>query len=339
MEGHFRAIAVALSSNEQRSSFFQFLSSVRNGIQRIHRFQWNVHSAMCDAALAIRNALKDVWPEIKIAMCWFHVSMNVKEKCRNLLPNEQAETLVKRQLQILHSCITEEQFEKACQLALQSWRDNGFTDFANYFENQWVHARPEWYCGFLNGHANTNCAAERRNREIKDHYTFHNKLPLNQFLPMLERLLMNWSRTDHMNFASSQAIPLKLETESCKLLRSRKFFSFNGQVICSGSMHPTVTTDDVARINGIALLDCQNFLQLEEVIASFHRITLDDDGRPVQCSCVSFQNTLMCKHLLSVRFLFQHATPSLEAWTFPIEQKRKRGRPKKVPGALVRENN
>eukprot|EP00033_Pygsuia_biforma_P002545 GCRY01002816.1.p1 GENE.GCRY01002816.1~~GCRY01002816.1.p1 ORF type:complete len:651 (-),score=19.77 GCRY01002816.1:224-2116(-) len=333
VKGHFRAIATAISSNEKEESFVAFLNAVKNAIFEFHSFNWEAQVAISDAASSIRNALKRVFSNIRIGMCWFHVCQNVKERLKTLLPDEATRQVVKSNIYLLHCCHTKEEFEQGCRIVLAHWRSQGFFEFANYFERQWVVAHSEWYCGFLKGFSSTNCATERRNRDIKENYTRRTKLHFSQFFPMLERMLRNWSRDDYTNFVKELPFDLAMETAACILGQSRRLYKSNGELFFLAEN--SVLSEDVRAFLSLSVHDLSTFSDFQKYISLFRKIRCDSEGRPLECSCVQFHEKMVCKHILAALFLLHHREPHPNAWVFPMNQRRKRGRPKHVGGALA----
>ena len=78
---------------------------------------------MMDACDASWNAVKYHFPSATILMCWFHVKFNVK-KHHNLLPNKEAIAKVDLDIDLLHNCVSYQEFIIKKDSILRSWQKN-----------------------------------------------------------------------------------------------------------------------------------------------------------------------------------------------------------------------
>ena len=60
-------------------------------------------------------------------------------------------------------------------------------------------------------------------------------------------------------------------------------------------------------------------------------------GSCCRCNCPTFVKRGQCKHSVGMQIERGEVTVPLEAQSVPLGQKRKRGRPEKAMGALVRQ--
>ena len=90
-----------------------------------------------DAWTATSNAVSEVFDDVIIVMCWFHVMFNVK-KHKSLIPSELFESIVS-DIHDLHYTLNNDDFQQVKKKNLRKWRKNEeLVEFADYFENQWL---------------------------------------------------------------------------------------------------------------------------------------------------------------------------------------------------------
>lgn len=103
-------------------------------------------SIMSDFEIAMRRALKEVFPETKLLSCWFHFTQAAKKRAMQspqlipyLLRNKEAREIYVKllSLPLLPWYDIDEEFKKLKIVALANHR-NFYLDFINYYERQWI---------------------------------------------------------------------------------------------------------------------------------------------------------------------------------------------------------
>lgn len=103
-------------------------------------------SIMSDFEIAMRRALKEVFPETKLLSCWFHFTQAAKKRAMKspqlipyLLRNKEAREIYVKllSLPLLPWYDIDEEFKKLKIVALANHR-NFYLDFINYYERQWI---------------------------------------------------------------------------------------------------------------------------------------------------------------------------------------------------------
>lgn len=115
-------------------------------------------SIMSDFEIAMRRALKEVFPNTKLISCWFHFTQAAKKRAMQtpqlipyLLQSEEARAIYYKLLSLpllpAHSILDE--FKKLKIIALANHRKY-FADFINYYEKQWIKKVGYFFCHTFN---------------------------------------------------------------------------------------------------------------------------------------------------------------------------------------------
>ncbi len=99
-------------------------------------------------------------------------------------------------LSLLHLSRNEEEFNLGIDLFIKKWEEVD-ADFVEYFNSTYVFKTNKWYEWRSDpGISKTNNGLERLNRLIKSHYTLKKRLPLNDFLTTMEKMVNDFSSED-----------------------------------------------------------------------------------------------------------------------------------------------
>ena len=66
---------------------------------------------MIDACDAEYNAIKSVFPNFTVLVCWFHVMKNVKKAIKRLRIPDELATMIKIDIEYLHVSLNFDQFK------------------------------------------------------------------------------------------------------------------------------------------------------------------------------------------------------------------------------------
>lgn len=131
-----------LMSRKTKSAYRHIFRYIKNNLIDLGQSV----SVMTDFELAMRNALAEVFPGVKLKTCWFHFVQAAKKRASQtplLLPylfqNAEARSIYYKllSLPLLPPDCIEEEFKKLKVLALANHRMY-FADFIKYFEQQWI---------------------------------------------------------------------------------------------------------------------------------------------------------------------------------------------------------
>jgi hypothetical protein len=92
-------------------------------------------------------------------------------------------------LQLAHS---PENFKMATELFIKKWKQKKMPDvttFIEYMDDHWIKINSNWYEGAAPGYPSSNNALESTNNDIKNSFTFRERLPMNEFLELLLKIV------------------------------------------------------------------------------------------------------------------------------------------------------
>ena len=100
-----------ITSHETAADFKYFYNSLNKVSADLKiNFVYKPERIVSDACEAMHKALTEVYPDIEILMCWFHVKLNVR-KHKKLIP-DFLYGCVKKVINMMHNCRSREQFDK-----------------------------------------------------------------------------------------------------------------------------------------------------------------------------------------------------------------------------------
>jgi hypothetical protein len=131
---HFHPIAFMVTSHETEEDFKYFFVSL-NTIANDLKITFQLKSIVSDACHAMYNALNEVYLNIIIVLCWFHVKLNVR-KHKKLIPVNMY-SKVMRVLDSMHNCKSMEQLNILIELNVNKWITmKTMRKFGKYFQSQ-----------------------------------------------------------------------------------------------------------------------------------------------------------------------------------------------------------
>jgi hypothetical protein len=257
----------------------------------------------------------------------------------------------------LQLCRSEDEFIFACNLFFSKWRketDNkSVNDFLDYFKQNYIEQRDKWFEGAAVGYPKTNNGLEATNRHVKERGTFRRKLPLPEFITMVNKLVQNWSNErnpEHnhcKHFVSIPPIETKLatlgyqySTQFAQIVTTitednSTFYFFPS----SKSNHKRISAAELSKY----LKNTKNFnyrtfdtfvknhLQRLWVVTFFDGT---DWRNTSTCNCPDFYKSFICKHIVCVAIISKQYEVPIQAMTLPLNTRRKPGRPTQVSQAL-----
>lgn len=123
-------------SHEQEDDFTRFFQTLLQLCQQ-SGIVTSINYLIQEACGASANAaISCLGPNIKILMCYFHVVKNVKELLKGI--NENIKSGIVKDLNYMHFCRNQFEFEIAKYNIYKKWEVNDLVDFKNYFDKQWV---------------------------------------------------------------------------------------------------------------------------------------------------------------------------------------------------------
>lgn len=268
------------------------------------------------------------------------------------------------------SATNEATFRKAYTLLEQKYLENDMDDklhdavkdFFIYFRKQWVDSPVfRWWEGAHPWCVSNNQGIEGTNRVIKADHTFKRRCPLGNFFDIVDRMVNEWSkRSDDLLFQPRSSMlfepkgGLKLRTEGYQWAKmnksgSEKLISINptnkytiseafelGKVdkiwavnSNSNTIQKPLKERAKERIKQRQNPDHKSFKEFKDVRTSCW--LLEERNGEYYCDCPVDMKGKLCQHSNGMAYLQGKLEVTSEVRSVPLGQKRKRGRPKKLP--------
>ena len=329
----FHPICIAVTTNERKQDFEMLFKALRNSAFTLYEHSLNPKALICDSAMSIINAFKEVFgEEAIIKMCWFHAKKNIVNSVERLVDKKKQKTLL-QDIDMLQSATSPDMFQSALAAFMTKYVDQ--REFITYFKKEWVYQNRNWYLGSSKGSPITNNALESFNRSIKDCHTLRERFPLSRFLVVVSDMVKEWSGTYQMElFSNSPSIELKDWTAGYQWAKSDrkvvvlKADSMNKTYLIASSGESTIQFGE----------DWSTFDEYKQVAFAHWTIVLPinkEQWKTGECNCPQFFKDYICKHVIGLAIRLKYVTPPAEAKNIPIGIKRKRGRPSKARPALI----
>ena len=223
-----------------------------------------------------------------------------------------------------------------------------------------------WYEGSHPWSVNNNQGIEGLNKQIKKSHTFKRRCPLANFMDIVVRMIKEWSKQpDILSKSRTETLfnpkdGLKLRTDGYQWLKSNKTGSAD-RIICvkpdnkytvseefgigqvdnlwvvassSNKMGGSLKERAKERIKMRGAPSFKSFEHYMEVRTSCW-IVEERDGN-FNCDCPKGMKGKQCWHEVGLQYKKGTLEVTSEVRSIPINQKRKRGRPKKLPYCLTR---
>lgn len=336
----FHIIAFAFSTKEDSGVFEFCFQAIKDKTKEIFDKDTNVEYLISDAAGAIKNGFRKVWPNAKLITCYFHVMKNVKEFKFDSMENRE---IIQKHIRQLYYSPSTEHFDAGCQLFLKECKKIKESKFATYFEKTWLSDKNKnWYHGFVNFVPKTNNAIESTNRRIKDDFDFRVKQPLSSFKTIIKNVLKTYSLeyTD-----GTRSFKKELNISQAQYAKADEWASTERMCIVVKTNYSTryylpSGTESKLDKGILNLYKSKNYKtprKFEENVRSVWvvEISNNEDMQNITCTCPDFYDKYSCKHCIGMsQRLHIGDVPSNAVY---VEKKRKVGRPKKTGPALSRE--
>lgn len=313
---------------------------------------------MSDSAWEIRNGFQSVWPDADLTNCFFHVSMNCDKKMKSKVHNEKDRKRLKSDIAMLQLSENEETFIKAAELFVKKW-EGKYGEFTRYFHQQHVVTFGNWYEGKAFFSPSTNNALESRNGKVKQQWTNNKKLPLNEMMVVLEKMIHDWSMDNHVKpFAT------KPDLKDDDIIDGYIFAKKDIPALADPDEHEVtdsegnagyvwfICRDEKEKVTNRAIrnfksLNWNTFDKFKQTNFELLKVcVLDDSVVTGTCTCRDFYKNFKCMHSLGLairmkkfivaRPLKLKAKEKIES-TVPLPaKKRGPGRPKNATPALTR---
>ena len=246
IQGVFHPICFMLTSHETEIDFTTFY----NGLYRqcdLMGIEFEPEFVMQDAQESSYNAVKKLFPNVQVLMCYYHVCENIRKKAYPLLSNrDDVYDELKAAVQEMHLSSTEEEFEALKLEFNESFKR--FPELLSYMKTQWFEGK---FCKWqifrtLPGFATTNSNIESFNSVIKRDFTSRKRQSIMNAINIINEIIIYYStnfkdfslagnfgrlRNIEINFSNFEEKSSKLkfrnsQTSKCAKYESSKFSIF-----------------------------------------------------------------------------------------------------------------
>lgn len=343
----FHPMALSCCSNETEIDFRFVLKTIRDAIHTLYKKKFSPRYMVADGAQAIENAYKSLF-DGTVIMCFAHVERCCENRAFNSKINKQAILSEIKQIQLSPNT---EEFKKATELFLKKWSVKE-KDFCDYFNKTWLQSHSNWYEGIASYTPSTNNGLEAFNGIFKCHYTFRERLPMNEFVVVI---------MDAMTKISSEFTNKERELKdapeiSTEMWKKSVTWAENNEIVRIQAKNTVKKVRlfiqseknkesenerefDMAYINHIK---SNEWSSLDEYLSNgygmFWEVTMhknnDWNGKST-CTCPVFFKKIVCKHVIGMALRLnltkcpRNANPTL------LGQKLKRGRKALAKKALL----
>ncbi|XP_077289789.1 uncharacterized protein LOC143913700 [Arctopsyche grandis] len=343
----FHPYAIAVCSNETESDFAFIFSSIKESYFKIYNTECNPKILLADASSAITDGFKAVFGlSFRRLMCYFHVAKNIDSELRGMKDKDE----IRSDIECLHLCPNDETFNIVTELFLKKWNDKKdveITTFIEYFKSVWLESNRYWYVGARNHFPITNNGLQSTNAVIKKEHTIRERLPVGQFLEVLENLIVKrWSNerdpknSNFKPFSMKPQYSTKIWTEAyqwakleVKLLEDKKD---NKTIFYFSSSH------EKQKITAKMVDLYRTWTTFDEYKTEYSdrmwKVTVasDSNDSTSTCLCPDFAKKNVCVHSLGIFIrLGKEKVPNEAKSNLPLGQKRKRGRPIRAKKAIL----
>lgn len=312
---------------------------------------------MSDSAWEIRNGFLAVWPDKDLTNCFAHVMMNCDKRMKTEVPDEKERKKIKSDICTLQLCQSEDIFLKAAELFIKKYEVK-YNTFTMYFRQQHVNQFPNWYEGKAMFAPSTNNALESRNGKVKQLWTNHRRLPMNEMIVLVDKMINDWS----LDLVQNPFVEAPIYTED-EIIDAYIYAKKNVEVL----EDPDNSSDDEYKvwwvaedetktitsrmIRNVKMMNYNNFEKFKEVNFSVLKIQTNEKHEsstiPAMCNCRNFYKSFKCVHALGTairlkkfvveRKLKVEAKKKVESAVPMPAKKRGPGRPKNATRALMKD--
>ncbi|CAK9294195.1 unnamed protein product [Gordionus sp. m RMFG-2023] len=358
---NFHPFGIAITIQETKDDFAFVFKSIKLTCHKVYSHDYHPAVLIADGSDAITNGFLELFDKIdKRITCFTHVKKMVDSRLKSIKDSVITSEII-NDIHFLQTTKSPRVFEKAFYLFKQKWTSKNsaaISDFIEYFEGEWISKNNGWYEGYAIGYPSNNNGLESTNKKLKDLYSFRERLPLNEFLSVLQKdIIHRMSRERnalvprHINenakviFAQYPPAYLALSTQTYEWLRANKgiipissssktvYYVESEKFGASGTFDRDFLTAYIERDGSLGWSD---FEECQKDQTSVWEVTFDcDDWRKSLCTCPSFFKEYTCRHICGVAVKFKLCVIPFEPPLDAKEPKRRRGRIPKIKKALI----
>ena len=345
---NYHPYGIGLASNEKTKDFQLMFEGIIHGIKNIYNCDFRPHILQADAARAITKGFEQAFnfesdTEYIRLNCWSHVNRNCDHRLV-CIKDTKIKDSIKADLKNIQMSHNTKTFEKLCALFIKKWKqldDTNVNTFCDYLNDNWIEKNEKWYEGAAPGYPSTNNGNEGTNQDIKDSYTFRERLPLNQFLALMLNIAKSWSIDRNPTQGSekkiykeppltdrrwSDAIKFAISKTVVEQIHDSYYFNYDLETKI------TYTAINLYK-KYVDDFKFKTFDDYVNIVSTVCRVVVNHENWKLStCICYDYQKQYMCKHVLGLVIRARLVTPPSHAIDFEFNQKQKRGRKPKAKG-------
>ncbi|CAK9297415.1 unnamed protein product [Gordionus sp. m RMFG-2023] len=348
---HPFGLAICLSETAEDHQFI--FESLRLNCLKIHNHIYKPKILIADASDAITKGFVSAFDSMeKRVVCWAHVKKNIDSHLRVVGESKLMNNL-KDDIEFLQTLQSQKIFDKGVELFRQKYASQNsmvVDNFIEYLSKEWIISNKGWFEGYVVGYPSTNNSLETTIKAIKDQYTFRERLPLEEFLIVLERDIVNKmsrERNSHISsptsedfkiFSVAPDINMEMWTTTYQWLKkNRGVIPLNNK--WSQKIH-YIENSLTDQFNLIIVsrymerqenLDWSNFESFKKDQFSVWEVCFDKDNwGKSNCSCPHFCKKYVCKHILGLAVRYKLCVIPSEAKILSLTRTPRRSGAKKV---------
>ena len=344
----FHPFGISVCSSEKTADFTFIFKSVAFGVQSLFAKVYEPKILQSDSASAIVNGFMCAFDYDNVTdfirlNCWAHVRRNLEKKI-NCVKDSEVKAELWRNIYLMQSAHDKPSFDLLCRLFLKKWRNKHKEDidqFISYMNSNWIQMNSNWFEGAACGYPSTNNALEATNNDIKNSYTFRERLPLGEFLVLCIRMVEKWSQDRDESISTDIFIFKETPLESNDWRLAVEFASFCMPIQRIGTAYYFSYDPDVKITLGkidaykkvIERRFSKNFEEYDTLVSTVGKVNLDrENWRQSNCLCLKFQKLYKCKHIMGIALREKIiSVPTNLVSTF-LQKTKGPGAPKKAKG-------
>ena len=344
----FHPFGMAVSTNECAQDFKFIFESVKDAVKSIHNETFRPTMLQADAAQSITNGFKACFSyddtDFTRLNCWAHVDKKLRSKLLIIKDKNIRSDLYENicVLQLANNRVT---FDYLTKLFFKKWCTGTVKviEFLDYMKKNWIEKNCNWFEGAAPSHPSTNNALESTNNDIKNSFTFRERLPMNEFLQLVLKIVNKWSedrngksnKQPDVSIFKSVPISKALEAESFKFATEKiTVHEENGRFYFNYDNGTKITLTNIKNYQkGVEQNGCKKFDDYSALISSICIVSIDKiNWKDSYCLCSAFHKTYMCVHVLGLCMRLGIVEASSEAIDLAMGKKKKRGPKSKAKG-------
>ena len=350
----FHLLGFTISMKEDEWAFTSALEQVKHAYVQFFGYVWEPSFAMADSAGAIHNALLAVFPDIKIAKCYFHMRQAIVQHAAHFSSEENYEKFLV-DTKKLAGLPSEEQFLAGLDLFKNKWVRREPSLMRSWFLPYWCsEIKRNWFVSFTSpGLPNTNNTAESRNKITKKFVTRKERLSLGRLMYKLRKELSFLSlltkrstfqltpTSSRKVFVDAQLWILSMKVPGMKdncILKGRGGHIFVPSSECiSKCISQKNLFDELKKFQSCSLpLKGEKFEEYIQRVSSFYVLQEIPPNGIIHfsCSCYVYNQYASCKHSLGCSIYFRKTLVPPNWNAENVSDKSRPGRPKKMKHCL-----